>query len=250
MEAELSKWKATINYARQEFYELNYYTTVQLLTLRRELSMEKSAFDIAPNVVFLLQSISEEITSGDVREVVKDVVTHTPCPPDTSLRADVMEMAVPEADTTEKMLPTIKEMLPTPNPVRETLIVEVSPKESTPPADDMPELSDYELTDDERKILNYVTAALDCSKFLVLKAFEMFRGENKDRYDYLEWCGDNYEKFNFKCASDSEEDEEEVMSDIESESDNTENDIAFDYSTPGGKIFHWLSRDYNCVFQL
>ena len=77
MEAELAEWKEEVDCAQREFYELNYYTTAQLLTLRWELSMERAAYDMDPNSLFLLQSISSQINSGAVRDVVKKVTAAT-----------------------------------------------------------------------------------------------------------------------------------------------------------------------------
>ena len=41
MEDDLEKWKQEIQEKRDEFYELNYYTTQQLLLLREELGRLK-----------------------------------------------------------------------------------------------------------------------------------------------------------------------------------------------------------------
>ena len=51
MEHELANWKEEVTQKRGDFYELNYFTTLQLLTLRRELGVIKSK----PNSYHLLQ---------------------------------------------------------------------------------------------------------------------------------------------------------------------------------------------------
>ena len=78
MEEELQTWEEEVRRARKEYYELNYYTTLQLLTLRQELGKLKISeqprahTQINPQVLALLESISTEITSPRVWEVVKN----------------------------------------------------------------------------------------------------------------------------------------------------------------------------------
>jgi len=79
MEEELQVWEDQVQQTREQYYELNYYTTLQLLTLRKELGRLKTSgqprahTQINPHVLALLESISTEITSPDVWEVVKSV---------------------------------------------------------------------------------------------------------------------------------------------------------------------------------
>ena len=78
METELSDWKEKVKQIRDRFYELNYYTTFQLLTLRRELGALKNSKEtsvISPNVLALLQSISLDVTSDVVCDAVKQIIT-------------------------------------------------------------------------------------------------------------------------------------------------------------------------------
>ena len=79
MEKELQMWEEEVRRARKEYYELNYYTTLQLLTLQKELGRLKISeqprahSQIKPQVLALLESISTEITSPRVWEAVKSV---------------------------------------------------------------------------------------------------------------------------------------------------------------------------------
>ena len=73
MEEELEKWKEEVRNARNDFQELNYYTTHQLLVLRSELGKLKAP--VPPpyqraQVMALLQSISLDVTPNDVERVV------------------------------------------------------------------------------------------------------------------------------------------------------------------------------------
>ena len=202
MEKELQNWKKTVDFARQEFYELNYYTTVQLVTLRRELSMEKTASNVATKVLMLLQSISTQVTSGIVRDVVSSVITSA---------ASGLECAV-QSDQSEVVSESVAAI-----PVENSHIV-TRPKLFP----DMPKLTDAELTDDQRVILEFVTRTLDCSKLLVLKAFECHE-KVMDKFDYRTWCAEHLEAFEFEedSSSESEDEQDESMS-IYSDSESEE----------------------------
>ena len=84
MEKELQTWEEEVRQARKEYYELNYYTTLQLLTLRKELGRLKISeqprahTQINPHVLALLESISTEIISPYVWDVVKSVTAEQP----------------------------------------------------------------------------------------------------------------------------------------------------------------------------
>ena len=77
MENELREWNKTVFEARNKFYELNYFTTIQLLLLRQELGAMNAAFgnaNVPSNILALLRSISFDVTSENVCRVVKDLV--------------------------------------------------------------------------------------------------------------------------------------------------------------------------------
>lgn len=234
MEIELDTWKDSVHNARQEFYELNYYTTVQLLTLRRELSMERTPSDVAPNVLFLLQSISSQVTSSNVREVVSNVVTCMPpsyFPPESTMQSDTAKAQMLQPET-------------------EKVVLRDYTKEHKT-FSDMPELTEEDLTKDEIKILTYVVRALECSKFLVLKAFEEFRGSNEvmDRYDYRGWCNENLEKFEFEDESFSDsEDEDDAMSMSSSDSELENTDQKFVYSAGIIYVSQSLYNTYVAIY--
>ena len=209
MERELSDWKKTVNHARQEFYELNYFTTIQLLTLRRELSMERASSDIVPNVLFLLQSISSQITSIGIRELVKKVAT-VMSSSDFVLQVDEQKEAAPASQ-----------------PVLEMPKAKVKdPSTKVPQAKacaDIPELTENELTENQRNIMVYVVRQIDCSRLLVLKAFEELHGEN-DKYDYRQWCSENLDTYDFEDDDVSHSEEEEDQEDDATSSSDSESD--------------------------
>ena len=78
MEHELEEWNKTVSCARSYFYELNYYTTRQLLILRSELGKIKSSgldcrLPYMGQVMTLLESLSSEITPPALERVVNIV---------------------------------------------------------------------------------------------------------------------------------------------------------------------------------
>ena len=83
MELELERWRDEVKQNRCRFYELNYYTTLQLLTLRRELGKLKECKEeptISADVLALLQSISMEITSTEVVDALERGMASIPKP--------------------------------------------------------------------------------------------------------------------------------------------------------------------------
>ena len=77
MEKDLEDWKAELSDHRDQFYELNYFTTPQLLSLREELGQFKtspnSTKPVKSVVMSLLQCLSREITSNLVKDEVQVV---------------------------------------------------------------------------------------------------------------------------------------------------------------------------------
>ena len=72
MECKLQEGKTEIETCRQQFYNLNYYTTRQLLMLIKEFGIIRSgaAHSICPQVLVLLQSISTSVTSEIVMKAI------------------------------------------------------------------------------------------------------------------------------------------------------------------------------------
>ena len=76
MEDELELWNKEVTKTRNEFCELNYYTTRQLLVLRSELAKMKKSGPAIPQsqqaqVIVLLQSISSKVTTKSVEDIVQ-----------------------------------------------------------------------------------------------------------------------------------------------------------------------------------
>lgn len=76
MQDELRNWEEEVEHMREEFYELNYYTTLQLLTLREQLAVQRSQRGCTPlshNVLTLLQSVSRTVTSDIVCRTLQEL---------------------------------------------------------------------------------------------------------------------------------------------------------------------------------
>ena len=92
MEDDLKKWNEEVKGSRSTFYELNNYTTAQLVKLRKELGKMRANGGVAvvePGVMLLLQSISPDLTPAAVKDSVLNFL---------------MEAASPENQRTEAML--------------------------------------------------------------------------------------------------------------------------------------------------
>ena len=85
MEFTLESWMNEIKGKRDEFYELNYYTTPQLLALSEELGRFNANLDsnlsIKADVMNLLHSISKKVTAKGIKVLLKqytiDIVNTT-----------------------------------------------------------------------------------------------------------------------------------------------------------------------------
>ena len=73
MQRELEEWRRAVRHSREYHYELNYFTTPQLLTLRQALghSATSSSHSINSQVLALLHSISPHISIQSVNDAVK-----------------------------------------------------------------------------------------------------------------------------------------------------------------------------------
>ena len=73
MQRELEEWRRAVRHSREYHYELNYFTTPQLLTLRQALghSAASSSHSIELQVLALLRSLSPHISIQSLKDAVK-----------------------------------------------------------------------------------------------------------------------------------------------------------------------------------
>ena len=220
MEAELHEWREKVKTTRLKFYELNYYTTLQLLILRKEFggvkNLEKP--DVSPDSLALLQSISSQVSS----EMVCDVVKCTPqyaheASPNAGIAEHSQEPPVTSSQTSTGLSIS--------DEIMAFADLQASARSSGAHdivISDKPTLTEYDLSEDEKAIMANIIMKIQCPKLLVLKAFEECRGKEMDKYDYLQWCVDHLEEYKFSEEGDSDDEASTSESESESESDDQE----------------------------
>ena len=216
METALKKWENEVKEARNHFYELNYYTTRQLLHLRKSLGFARKDSqkqpEIDPVILALLQSISHEVTSESIHSVIAGLDKKKPDPqPSATVTRDN------DAPKTASEI-RFEENYGTEGTGVETAqlnSMEDLPNNSTVDCnssnDAKPNLAENDLNETQKATFIDLTESQCYCRNLVLKAFENCK-ETDNQYDILKWCAE-HEDF-------EEEDEEEVAS--------TENDLSSD----------------------
>ena len=205
MENELTNWIDKVKQIRTHFYELNCFTTPQLVILRRELGPLKSAraniSAVSPMVLSLLQSISIDISKDTIVKAVKDVAL-LPLP---NLFLSPLS-TVPIYDSKSNgRIPAEQEDKGT------KLSMKKREKASTQKSCVL--IAD-KLSDEQREISMYIVDRFGFPQQLVLKAFEENKGE-VNRYDIQNWCMENAEKYQFfEENSDNETDSEDTVNDL------------------------------------
>ena len=211
MEEELEKWKEEVRNTRNEFYELNYYTTRQLLVLRSELGKLKEP--VPPpyqraKVMALLQSISCNITPNGVQRVVamerktndreKPREESTVATMETSSSSSYQQPPVPPSSTnwTEEMLASVD---------AQTCHIE----EDTSLKGAVGKLSVSDLDTKQMEIFIDITEKCRYPEKFALKAIE----ENRTG----DWIQDNEAMAEEMLQSTSDEDSEEEESEGEEE---------------------------------
>jgi len=205
MESELELWEMNIQSVRSTFYELNYFTTAQLLVLRQALAKLKHD-DIAvldAEVLALLQSVHPKVDSQLVVNAIKDAMKKavTPEPPES----------ITECKKINNMVEIEDECIDQDN------------------CQPLSGLTEEELSTSQKMIMSFVVEQIGCSKKLVLKAFEEHQHdeEKKDKYDYIDICTD---LMNDNNISDSES---EIASDDSASIMSYDDDISEDMQGAG-----------------
>ena len=201
MEKELDRWNKEVALARKQFYELNHYTTHQLLVLRRELGKLKSSEAAAHSlnwgqVMALLGSISTVIPCAALANVVQQIVKesvnkaffYAPCETVSLYQVDQSLSDVQSTVTKVKRLPNLSGEI----------------------------LSEKDLSAEQRAYYTRIVEKFDYSKTTALQAIaEVNGGDWNDIVIWLKRNGQIWEKA-VQEAEDTEDDEgvEEVESEI------------------------------------
>ena len=209
MEDELEKWKGIVKRTREKYYELNYYTTLQLLTLREKLGAIKNSercVKVTPDVLALLQSISSKVSADAVSLAIKNL----------------SEEGVKESQNLE-INTTFAESVSSDKVTQPATTLASPPIALVNPLDSFkPNLAEGDLSDEQRSIMADIISKLYCSKYLVLRAFEVCSQEQNDKYVYYGWCENNLSKDHFDDDEADTDGEESSESDAGRESSEKE----------------------------
>ena len=218
MEEELKRWNEEVSQTRKRFYELNYYTTHQLLVLRSELGKMKNLGQAKlpqqAQVMALLQSISPHISPAVVMNVVQQIAMPFPGAREES---GMQKLPIPQnthVPSTKLELPLLS-VSPIPIVQRDDVLLRtVSQSGSMLQVS----LSQGKLNEEQREHFTYVRNKYGWRESIVLRAIEEFgRG---DRYDLENWLKHNVHRIEEMSQNHDQEDEseDEVEQDEESDS--------------------------------
>ena len=195
MEKDLTKWKDEVKDMRKDFYQLNYFTTQQLLQLRKELGRFKNPdvhVSVNPQVMALLQCISHDITSDTVIEQVH-IAT-----------AILKEQSMAEKQySQERVIPVATGIIDLTSPdISNTTEPSISSKISLATSGPQPTLREDKFTDKQRSIMNNLKESAGFHHKLVMFAFE--RCTKPDIEEEIEqWCNEHQDEFDL-AASDTD----------------------------------------------
>ena len=261
MDGKLQEWKKTVHSARMKYYELNYFTTIQLLHLRKELgllgrSSNFHSYQVKSDVLMLLHSVSPNVNSSVVQRSVQMAISSTELP---SLNDSTEHLCHSDSEeVTTQVLPDNLRAEPKKSEYKKTEVhsetsstVAMHPTESDSatnttrqdysPPEGMLRLSLEDLDEEQEKIFTYCTEYLGRDKRHVLKAFQEC-GHNAESYDIEQWCLENdvfdeeeQNKVNSELAESNKEGQEEL-----SEEEPEQEDVFFEpktqlASSPSGK---------------
>ena len=208
LEDDLEQWKHEIQEQRDQFYELNYYTTQQLLLLRKELGrlQEPRENTVKPEAMALLLSISRDVSGDVMKEYVLDV-THKEQQKVMAL-ASTIAQAEDHVSFTDQ--PTEQSaQLPEPvDPTISAVVIDLLESEATKTSTPRAIQKEDDLGIEQKAILANIRNNFGCHKQLILLAFE--RCENScDPHAVTAWCMNNQSKYMYDDDDDDDEEEEE-----------------------------------------
>ena len=214
MEEALREWENEVKESRSRHYELNYYTTLQLLKLRKELGLLRICPDklVIPEILALLESISQNVSSYDVQKIMSELSTQF-CHVQVSVDVPPNGFHGAESDIHESIsIPAEMESTGTNSVIEisEPAVALASSLSASQTSDKKlsenvkPCLTEQDLSNEQRKIFIDLVDYQGYSSLLVLKAFEE-SAKSANQYDIYDWCDANYAKFNFEEEDSSEE---------------------------------------------
>ena len=224
MEADLEKCNEEIEYHRDNYYELNYFTTQQLLQLREELGRFKNPemTKLSPVTLSLLQSVSRQVNSEMVKETIDITLTHWQEEGTPSKKAQVLEFHNLSHSASASNQHLGHDLRNTSSIMDDILATEGN-KSNAP----IPLLTENTLSESLKSMLITVKKIYEYSESLILLAFERCDDPN-DMDEVVAWCSDNLENYDYndkeKNTWEAEEENELSFESSEDEQESVEND--------------------------
>lgn len=109
----LHEWYQYVNDRRSECYHLNYFTTEQLVLLRRclaEFASSDSEDDLPAQVYILLSAVNQRCTADDIRSALKSATKDIMKPPTDEAVIAEQQQALREAEKKEKAVEIVQEL--------------------------------------------------------------------------------------------------------------------------------------------
>lgn len=222
MTKDLEDWQKKVDKAREKFYCLNYYTTQQLLMLRKELHHIRNSDDINADALCLLQSISINVTADLIYSLLIEIGNED----DNSWNKEKWDEFNDKEDDSPALFNITSEEVhnkwdkDTQDKVDEhefSSYNKITPTQETveSAADSIiahPKLTKNDLTDKQRGIFDNLKNEYNFPDKLILLAFDhsgMILIEEK----VMRWCINNEKEYMLKFPDDNEDDQEQVDTD-------------------------------------
>ena len=218
MEQRLCSWNEEVVQARKGFYELNYFTTIQLLMLRKDMVQVKAPDTpclISPSALTLLQSVSADVNMDGVCNVVhrlcgqhfdfEEVLGSTQQYADSSTYSAEQSMSATILASIDEHTSAISVAMPIVYGCDETT-----------------------LSVEQMEIITSLTEQFNFHEKLILKAIQEC---GDDYHECLNWCSENDGLLSFSDDVDESESEGELSSDAES----------MGIPTTTGRLYHFCT---------
>ena len=220
LENDLEQWKCEIQEQRDHFYELNYYTTQQLLLLREELGRlkEPGGALVKPEAMALLQSISRDVPGDVLKEYVvtssqkqnKSVLNRTKG--DHGSREEAGEQAISTHQLSDQPVqPEPQTIDPIPSSSSSAVVVDLLKSEAGKTSAPQVQKQENHLSNEQRAVLVNVMNSFGFHQQLVLLAMERCANP-MDFKTVAAWCTSNEDQYTYE---DEEEEEEELSGEEE-----------------------------------
>ena len=239
LECDLEQWKREIQEQRDHFYELNYYTTQQLLLLREELGRlhEPGVTKVKPEAMALLQSISRDVPGDVMKEYVHLAVTRSQEQNKSVLkstkghhgsREEAGEQAISTHQPSDQPVQSEPQPLdPISSSSSSVVVVDLLKSEAGKTFAPLAQKQENDLSNEQRAILVNVMNSFGFHQQLVLLAMERCANP-MDFKTVAAWCTDNEDQYTYGDEEEKEDeeklsDEEELMEQEISSSDREDN---------------------------